>query len=215
MEPTCRSATEGRYPFVTASQNDAPIGDLLRVFGLNGQVDGFTQQRLRPLLDTAGPVWRWRTDDPIASSLDPTSAGEFQKALELRDLLLSGTTAKIEAQGFGGAVTAAEITAGGATNRFQTGQVGQRTIQWTTASMPEAKVVLYEGDKATKEFAFEGPWALFRLFDAAKKENAGPTAFKATFGEGAAYAVFRVVLPTESNPFSRGGLWSFRCPPRL
>jgi type VI secretion system protein ImpL len=213
--PTCRSATEGRYPFVTASQNDAPIGDLLRVFGLNGQVDSFTQQRLRPLLDTTGPVWRWRSDDAVAASLDPTSAGEFQRATQLRDLLLSGAVVKVEAQGFGGAVTAAELSAGGTTHRFQAGQVGARNIQWTTGSLPEAKVVLFEGDKPAREFAFEGPWALFRLFDAAKKENAGPTTFKATFGEGAAYVVFRVVLPTEDNPFSRGGLWSFRCPPRL
>jgi type VI secretion system protein ImpL len=117
--------------------------------------------------------------------------------------------------GFGGAVTAAELSAGGATHRFDAGQVGQRTIQWTTASLPEAKVVLYEGDKPAREIRFEGPWSLFRLFDDAKKENAGPNSFKATFGEGASYVTFRIMLPSEDNPFSRGGLWSFRCPPRL
>ena len=51
--------------------------------------------------------------------------------------------------------------------------------------------------------------------DVAKKENAGPLAIKATFGEGASYATFRITLPDTNNPFSRGGPWSFRCPGRL
>lgn len=58
----------------------------------------------------------------------------------------------------------------------------------------------------------EGPWALFRLMDAARKENAGPLAVLATFGSGAQTAVFKISLPNDRNPFGRGGLWSFRCP---
>jgi type VI secretion system protein ImpL len=213
--PACASVTEGRYPFMTASQNNAPVADLLRVFGLNGQVDSFVNTRLRPLMETSGPVWRWRLDDPVAASLDPTSAGEFQRAAELRDLLLSGVAVRVEATGFGGTVTAAELSAGGANYRFEAGQPGQRQIQWTPSSLPEARVALFAGTAMLKEYAFDGPWATFRLFDAARKENAGPTAFKATFGEGASSVTFRVTLPGEKNPFSRGGIWSFRCPPRL
>jgi type VI secretion system protein ImpL len=213
--PACASVTEGRYPFMTASQNNAPVGDLLRVFGLNGQVDSFVNQRLRPLMETTGPIWRWRLDDPVAASLDPTSAGEFQRAAELRELLLSGVVVKVEATGFGGTVTAAEMSAGGANYRFEAGQPGQRQIQWTPSSLPEARVALFAGTTLLKEYPFDGPWATFRMFDAARKENAGPTAFKATFGEGASTVTFRVSLPSEKNPFSRGGIWSFRCPPRL
>jgi len=215
VNPACRSASEQRYPFVTASANDAPVGDLLRVFGLNGQMDAFISGRLRPLLDTGGPVWRWRADDPVAAAFDPTSAGEFQKAQELRDLLISGVAIKVESAGFGGAVTSAELSAGGQTYRFEPSQAGQRALQWSPSALPEAHVTLFAGAQAVKTFAFEGPWAMFRLMDAARKENAGPTAFRATFGDGASYVTFRVLLPSEKNPFSRGGSWSFRCPPRL
>lgn len=213
--PACRSVTDNRYPFVTASKNDAPVVDLIRMFGMNGQVEGYTSQRLRPLMDTAGPIWRWRLDDPVAAGFDPTSAGEFQKAGQIRDLLTTGLTLKIEPQAFGGATTAVEIAAGGQTYRFDAGQAGQRVLQWSPSALPEAHVILYAGAQKQREYTFEGPWALFRLMDAAKKENAGPLAIKATFGEGASSATFRVTLPDASNPFSRGGPWSFRCPPKL
>ena len=80
--------------------------------------------------------------------------------------------------------------------------------------MPEARLNLTLRDR-TQSYPFTGPWAAFRLFDAARLENAGPTSFKATFGQGAAYATFRVTPQTPVNPFSRGGPWSFRCPATL
>ncbi len=215
LKPQCSSVTEQRYPFVTASKSDAPLGDLLRVFGSNGAVDQFVQTKARPLLDTSGPVWRWQTGNPVAATLDPTSADEFRKAQGIRDLLATGLPLKVEAAGFGGATTAAEISFGGQTQKFDANQAGARTMQWTASGLPEARVTLYAGATKQKDFTADGPWALYRLMDGAKKENAGPLAIKATFGEGSAYATFRITLPSEDNPFSRGGPWSFRCPPKL
>ena len=213
--PSCQSAVQDRYPFYANAANEAPIADLLRLFGPNGQFDSFREQRISPLLEISGPIWRWKIDDPVASTLDPTSAEQFENASEIRDVLSSGVPLKIESAGFGGSITAAEISVGGTTYKFDASSPGQRQLIWSVSSLPEAHVVLYEGTKENKRYDFQGPWALFRLFDAARKENAGPTAFKATFGEGAAFATFRVVLPSDKNPFSRGGMWSFRCPAKL
>ncbi|MCC7267701.1 MAG: type VI secretion system membrane subunit TssM [Caulobacteraceae bacterium] len=213
--PACRSVTQDRYPFFGAAQSDATAADMLRVFGQNGQVDGFAQSRLASLMDTAGPVWRWRADDPVATLLDPTSAEQMHKAAQIRDLLAAGLPLKVESAGLGGQVTAAEFSAGGATHRFEAGAAGARPIMWSISGLPEARVVLYAGDRELRRFEAQGTWALFRLMDQARRENAGPTALKATFGEGAASATFRIILPSDQNPFSRGGLWSFRCPAAL
>jgi type VI secretion system protein ImpL len=86
---------------------------------------------------------------------------------------------------------------------------------WSLSSLPEAQVTLYNGTKVVKTYSFSGPWAIFRLMGKAKMENAGPTAFKATFGEGAAFATLKIDLNSDRNPFRRGSLWSFRCPPNL
>jgi type VI secretion system protein ImpL len=113
-------------------------------------------------------------------------------------------------------VTAAEFSAGGTTYRFEPAAAGAKPVIWSmSAGLPEARVILFSGPLEVKRFEAEGAWAPFRLFDAAQRENAGPMAFKATFGQGAQFATFRVTLPTDKSPFGRGGMWSFRCPAKL
>jgi type VI secretion system protein ImpL len=76
--------------------------------------------------------------------------------------------------------------------------------------MPQA-----EGGEAIR-FVSEGPWALFHLLDrAVERRNTGPREFLATFGQGGQSVTLRIELPTERDPFSRGGFWSFRCPQTL
>ena len=108
-----------------------------------------------------------------------------------------------------------EFSAGGATYRFEPNTVGAKQVMWSLSSLPEAHVVLYSGTPEGRRFEGQGVWALFRLMDAAQKENAGPTAIKATFGQGAQFVAFKITLPSDRNPFGRGGMWSFRCPAKL
>jgi type VI secretion system protein ImpL len=211
--PSCRAVTEQRYPFEADAQNDASTADLIRVFGLNGEIDSFARTRLEPLLDRSGAVWRWRADDPVAAAFDPSSADPFRRAALIRDLLTEGLQMRIEGAGFGGAVTAAEITVGASTYRFEPGSAGQRAAIWTLNSVPEARVTLFTSSGEVT-FEHQGPWAFFELMDESRKANDGPTAVKATFGEGGAFATFRIIMPPNRNPF-RGGLWAFRCPPSL
>jgi type VI secretion system protein ImpL len=215
LAPICQAAVTDRYPFNGEAANDASISDMLRVFGANGAFDNFTRDRLGSLIDRVGPVWRWNTQDPVGATLNPLAAEAFQKADGIRDLLAAGLPMQVQAAGFGGAVTAVEISAGGVTDRFDTGAAGARPLMWSVSSVPEASVTLFAGTKPIKTFTASGPWALFRLMDKAKQENAGPTAFKATFGEGATFATLKIDLNSDKNPFRRGSLWSFRCPSSL
>jgi type VI secretion system protein ImpL len=45
--------------------------------------------------------------------------------------------------------------------------------------------------------------------------NAGASAIQATFGAGGQTASLLIRLPSTSNPFGRGGPFSFQCPERL
>ncbi|MGH7023953.1 MAG: type VI secretion system membrane subunit TssM [Caulobacteraceae bacterium] len=213
--PACQSATQDHYPFTGASRNDASVSDMLRLFGAGGAFDAFATQKLGGLLDRAGPVWRWNATDPVAATLDPLSAEAFHKADQIHDLLTAGLPLQVQGIGFGGAVNAVEFSSGGSTYRFEANSVGQKPVMWSVSGLPEAHVTLFNGTKTVKTFSAQGPWALFRLMDKAKQENAGPTAFKATFGEGAAFATLKFDLGSDRDPFRRGGLWSFRCPATL
>ena len=211
----CQTLVADHYPFIAAAPADAPVADLLRVFGMGGQMDAFARDQLTPLLDASGPVWRWRIDNPVAASLDPVSAEQFHRAAQLRDLLASGQPIQIEETAFGAGVTSAEFETGGVSYKFDGSVTGPRQLNWNVSGLPEAHVTLFNKTTPLAPITFSGPWALFRLMDSAKKQNTGPTSFTATFGQGASTATFRVTLPSDQNPFSRGGLWSFRCPSTL
>ncbi|RHW17004.1 type VI secretion system membrane subunit TssM [Sphingomonas gilva] len=216
--PACREVAQERYPFFGGAQQDAAVVDMLRVFGMGGTIDGFVTQRLRPMMQTEGPIWRWNPDDPVAATLAPGSPEEFAKAGEIRDLLVGGLPLKVAVASFGSEVGAVEFASGGANYRFARDSNQPKPILWSVSGgLPTASVTLFgqDGKQELRKFEAEGPWALFRLMDQADKENAGAQALKASFGEGGRTVTFQIALPSENNPFSRGGLWSFRCPTAL
>jgi type VI secretion system protein ImpL len=214
--PACRAVTDNRYPFFFGAAPEATVADLMPVFGPGSQFDTFVTTQLRSHIDMAGPVWHWLPSDPVAAGFDPQTPAQLQKIDALRTLLTTGVQAKIEAVSFGGTITAAEFFGGGTPIRFERGQSGSRSFLWTIAAQPEARVALFAGTQAAKQFDSAGTWAVFHLFDSARTQAATPDQFTATFGEGAAFVTFRVsVVGARGNPFSRQGLWSFRCPPRL
>ncbi|WP_420382719.1 type VI secretion system membrane subunit TssM [Novosphingobium sp.] len=214
--PDCTSATQDKYPFVGTSAVNASLIDVQRVFGMGGSFDAFAQQRVLPLLDRSGPVWRWSATDPTAANLSPSSPDEFHKAADLRDTLVGGITVKFAAKGFGGGVDAVVLTVGAATYRFDSISSTDQAVTWSAqGNVPRAMVEFYAAGAKVATISEDGPWALFRLMDAAHKENAGPQTITATFGSAARTAVFKITLPGDSNPFGRGGVWSFRCPTAL
>jgi type VI secretion system protein ImpL len=211
--PACKGVAQDHYPFFASSTVDAPIVDTLHVFGMGGVLDGFIHSRLMPLLETAGPVWRWKAGDPVAAALDPLSADEFSKASQIRDLLVGGVQYKISVEQFGTGVDAVEFSSGGTTYRFDALASPPRPLVWSAQSgIPEARVTFFKANQRLEEVAEQGPWAIFRLMDKSRRQNAGQNAFLATFGSGDKTVTVRVSLPTEQNPFSRGGVWTFRCP---
>jgi type VI secretion system protein ImpL len=215
--PACQSTTTDRYPFNGTAVADADIGSVQQVFGLNGTLDAFIQQRVVPLLDMTGPVWRWNAQNPQAASLSPTSPEEFAKAREIRDLLAGGLTVQVEAKAFGAGIDAVDFTVGNTKYTFERASAGApKPINWSAqGGLPVASVALLSAGQKVGGVDVQGPWALFRLMDAARKQNAGPQAILATFGSGAQTAMFKVSLPNDRNPFGRGGAWSFRCPAAL
>lgn len=229
--PACREVAQERYPFFSGTQ-DAAMVDALRVFGMGGVMDAFVGQRLMPMIDTSGPVWRWKDDDPVAATLNPSTPEMLARTVELRDLLAAGLPIRVSVATFGSGVGNVEVSSGGNRYRFTPASNQPRPLLWSaTGGLPEASVVLYRsgpqrvsesgGAKETPPAAeiarieAEGPWAFFRLMDRAEKANAGPTSIQASFGSGSERTTLAIELPAERNPFSRAGLWSFRCPASL
>ena len=235
--PGCREVAQEHYPFFGASPQDAAMADVLRTFGMGGTIDTFVQSRLKPLIDTEGAIWRWRDDTPLTATLNPSTPESFARAAELRDLLVGGLPIKVSVASFGSGVETVEVASGGTRYRFDSANNQPRPLIWAAnGSLPEAAVILYSaaapnprpagaaagnpasdapGGTELARFAAEGPWALFRVMDMAEKQNAGARAIRASFGQGGRRTTLAIALPGDRNPFSRAGLWSFRCPASL
>ena len=219
--PACQMATQDRYPFYGKTRDNpnpmnASLIDVQQVFGLGGTMDAFLQQRVMPLLDTSTPVWRWAADKTMTDGLSPSTPEEFYKARQLRDMLMAGLVVRVEAKTFGAGIDAAELLVGSAQNRFEPGSAGEKQVIWSAqGNVPQASLVLYSQGAKVKEINQSGPWALFRLMDEARFEKRGG-AWYATFGAGTGSVAFKMIFPTEQNPFARGTVpWSFRCPSAL
>lgn len=212
---SCRAATENKYPFDYGAKNDAAIGDVMRVFGLNAEMDQYVQMQLLPLLNTSGQTWTWRKENPVTRNLSSAAPIQFAKARNIRDLILGGITAQVEATSFGPDVTAVEFSTGGQTYRFAPNIPGAKVIQWTTGSLPESRVTVFKGDVVISEAKYRGPWSLFRLIDDLPSTNAGSSAINVVAGRGAGAVKFRITYGGPYNPFSRSRTWSFNCPKRL
>jgi type VI secretion system protein ImpL len=224
--PQCRGVADGHYPFVANAAADAATVDVLRVFGMGGVIDAFVQGQLRPHL--ADDLTHWRADDPVAATLSGATPAVFAKAAALRDLLAGGLPIKVSVASFGTGVATVEVANGGTSYRFTPSTNVAKPLLWSAnGGLPAAGVVLYGATPAKPtatdaapgpdiaRIETEGPWALFRLIDKARVQNAGARAIKASFGTGTATTVLSITLPGDTNPFSRGGPWSFHCPERL
>lgn len=208
----CMQATGGAFPFVLSSTSDASLSLMRQTFGDTGAFGGFIRDRIvgAQLVSTDGPMWRWRDDNALAATLQPSSAEEFQKARRIGELLADGLQMSVQAVGFGGAVTAVDLVEGGRTHRLGSG--GEPVdVFWNAIAGPSAQLVLLGGGGEVARFRGDGAWALFRLFAQASLKGDEPPAFTAVFRKGAASVTLLVRVKGEVNPFGRS-FWALRCP---
>ena len=70
--------------------------------------------------------------------------------------------------------------------------------------------------RGSSEKKFEGPWALFRMFDDVKIQKTNqPDRFVAAINVGGRGAVFEIMASSVRNPFSLPELSGFHCPTAL
>ncbi|MEO3389450.1 type VI secretion system membrane subunit TssM [Mesorhizobium sp. CAU 1741] len=218
--PACVATTRGRYPFDPGSSNDASIADFASVFGPAGLIAQFRNDYLRPYIDTNASPWRWRPGQQASLGI----ADEVLAELELADRI---TTAY-----FGGAETpsvdftvepvrldpaarAFQFDIGGPTLVYQHGPPSPSPFKWPPDRV-DADAILSVTPEVQGERNMvrrQGPWALFRLFDAGRIMRPDATdVVPYTFSVGSRQVILNVTAPATRNPFARDILSDFSCP---
>jgi type VI secretion system protein ImpL len=216
----CQKATTGRYPIVRTSNQDVTPEDFARLFATGGVLDGFFQKYLAPVVDTGSKPWRFK--DPAMGQ--SSALAEFQRAQVIREVLFRGGGSlpslqlELKPVEMDASIQQFTLDVDGKLVRYSHGpQVavpvqfpgpgGKSLIRATVSPAPAS---------GSAGLRFEGPWALFRMFDGVQIINTNqPDRFVAALTVDGRRTVFEVFASSVRNPFRLPELSQFRCPTAL
>ena len=217
----CNRAITGRYPFASGSKSDVLPEDLGQLFGGGGLMDDFFQKRLASLVDTGTAIWAYK---PLGDGSKPVQAAalaEFQKAARIKEVFFrnggKAPAMKIEMRlaEIDPALKELVLDVDGQVSKLVAG--GQSVaLSWPSQRVAvQIKLSTGLGDAGPKAL-FEGPWALFRLFDSYQVQpSSAPEKFSLLLTLDGKRAKVDVIAASVFNPFQMREIKQFRCPAAL
>jgi type VI secretion system protein ImpL len=214
----CLKALSGRYPLVKSSTSNVTQEDFSRVFGAGGLMDDFFQKRLASLVDIGTNPWRFRQVGD--ASLGGSGAlSQFQRAQTIRDVFFRGGPAaglRLDFKPLSMDVSISQfvLDVDGQIVKYSHGPQVPQPVQWPgPRGSTQVRIQLTPPALSGGLGPFEGPWALFRMFDQVKIEaTAQPEKFLASFTIDGRNAQFEVTTSSVRNPFRLPELEQFQCP---
>ncbi len=219
----CNRAIADRYPFSRDSKIDVTPDDFSRLFAPGGVIDDFFQKNLAAFVDTTVKPWRFRKVGD-ASMGDSASLVQFQRAAEIRNVFFSGAARgpairiEMKPTEMDPLILNFNLDIDGQILHYAHGPSVPKTMQWPgpKGSNQIRVQVSPPGASGNSGQIFEGPWALFRMFDRTQIEaGSRPDRFRATFALDERRVQFEVTTNSVQNPFRLRELQEFRCPTRL
>ena len=216
----CNRAITNRYPFASGSRADVLPDDFGQMFGMGGMLDDFYQRRLMALVNTGTTPWSYKPLSDGSKPATPAALIDFQRAARIREgFFRSGG----KTPGFKLEMRAVEMSDGlkefaldidGQVINFVTGNSTSVVLNW-----PSQKVsshIHIAAVPAITPLSFEGPWALFRLFDRFEVQpSSQPEKFTLTINLEGRRVRFEVIANSVVNPFRMREIQQFRCPGAL
>ena len=214
----CSAITSDRYPFATGSTYDVPLADFGRLFGPNGIFDSFFKANLAPLVDTTRSPWTWRAGAP--SGVSPGMLAKFEVAQHIRETFF-GTGAPLPELRF--TVTPADLDAAatrftleidGQTFDYRHGPERSWPAVWPGPN-PGVAAATFEARSGggPNNLVFQGPWALFRLIDAAQVRRDTDVRYIVSFQKGEHVGRVKIEAASIRNPLATRDVQQFRCVP--
>ena len=216
----CQLALAGRYPLNRGSPRDATQADFATLFAPGGKIDNVFQQKLATYVDTTTHPWKFRPVDGTALGSDSGTLPQFQRAQAIRETFFTGGNVpglKLQFKPVEMDATLKQfiLDVDGQVVRYDHGPQIPAMVQWPGPRGSSQVRVQVSPPLAAgaSSMVYDGPWALFRLFDRVKIEPGNsPERFKATFDVDGRKAVFEVVTSSVRNPFLLRELGEFSCP---
>jgi len=213
----CDQIIAGRYPFTAGSAVDVPLADFGRLFGSGGIFDAFFKENLAPLVDVTRSPWVWRAGGSGPAGASSAMLHQFEQVQQIRDRYF-GFNGQSPEQQFN--MTPGELDAGasrftievdGQSLDYRHGPVRSLPVKWPGPAPGAASAVFEDAAGAHPNLTFQGPWAWFRLLDAASMHPESDVRFTATFQAGGHRGAVIIEPNSIRNPYQSPVLRQFRC----
>ncbi|RFU48332.1 type VI secretion system membrane subunit TssM [Paraburkholderia sp. DHOC27] len=219
----CNRAVTGRYPFNQSSPNDVPPEDFGALFAPGGKFDAFFQKNLAANVDMSTKPWAFKRVDESQTQISPAGLAQFERAATIRDVFFQGgkgpaLTLQFKPVEMDPSILQFVLDVDGQVLTYAHGPQMATTIQWpgTRGSGRVSLQLTPPPGSDAGNLVFEGPWALFRMFDQLDIEATDqPERFFVTFNVEGRKARFEVTANSVQNPFRLADLRSFACPSQL
>jgi type VI secretion system protein ImpL len=217
----CNRTITGRYPFAAGSRADVLPDDFGQLFGPGGQLDDFFQRRLVALVDVGTSTWTYKPLTDGTRPVTPAALAEFQRAQRIREVFFRAggkqPALRIEIRLVELEPSLKELTldVDGQVSKLTTG--GPSVIVAWPSQRVASVIKLATGlGQAGPLVMFEGPWALFRLFERFEVQSGPvPERFSVLMNLDGRRARLEVIAASAFNPFQLREIKQFRCPASL
>jgi type VI secretion system protein ImpL len=218
----CNRTIAGRYPFAKGARADVLPDDMGQVFGAGGLMDDFFQRRLGALVDVSGSNWSYRPLGDGSRPVGTAALADFQRAARIRDVFFraGGKQPSIRVEmrllELDPSLKELVLDVDGVPQKMVLGGPSVALSVPSQRLVSQIKLGGVGPAGAGQVLTFEGPWALFRLFDRFSVEPAAvPEKFNVSMNLDGRRAKVEVVSSSAFNPFQMREMTQFRCPSAL
>lgn len=218
--PFCEKALDNRYPFNRRARADVAMVDFAKLFAPGGLIDSFFDENLLKYVDTRSRPWTWKRVNDVDLGISQAVLEQMQYAAEIRDAFFAGgDTPVVQFQITPKALDSKakevllEIDGTQVSYNHRMGQPTPVAVTWP-GTVGLARITLLP-DKRNIEnvLSRDGPWAWFRLLDAAEVRRTNVTdRRRVNFRVGGRLALFELQSGSVVNPFALPAMAKFSCP---
>ena len=217
--PFCEQALGNRYPFDRSSRADVSMTDFARLFGPGGMIDSFFNENLRDYVDIRTRPWSWKRVNDADLGISQAVLQQFQYAAEIRDAFFTAGAQpavkfQITPEALDPKANIVQLDIDGQMVEFKHNLAPKPTAITWPGSVGSARVVFGPQEPGVgNAIARDGPWAWFRLLNAAEVRRTNVSDRKRViFNVGGRIAIFQLQSGSVLNPFALPALSEFSCP---
>ncbi|MCX7561325.1 type VI secretion system membrane subunit TssM [Sulfitobacter sp. F26204] len=218
--PFCTQALENRYPFNRRARADVAMADFQKVFAPGGMIDTFFAENLSKFVDIGTRPWTWKKVNDVDLGISPAVLLQMQYAAEIRDAFFAGApnpqvNFQITPEALDPKAESVQLTIGSQNVLFETRRPNNTPVAITWPGTVGLAGVVFQPNLSNGEsqLAKDGPWAWFRLLDAAEIRRTNVSDRKRViFNVSGRIAIFQLQSGSVINPFALPALTKFSCP---